>query len=261
MIKGPRGKERIIVALDVSSLDKAGELIEKLAPYVGLFKVGLELITAEGAPRVVKFVQERGGKIFFDGKFHDIPNTIGAATRAVSALGVSMLNVHASSGIDGMMAAVANAKSGSDIGGPEQFRDTLVLAVTVLTSHEENEGHQIFGAPTKAKVLQMAKDAKLAGCDGIICSPQELKLLRSRRELKGLITVIPGTRSAGVAVGDQKRVMTPGEAVIDGADYLVAGRQVTKPEVGDPVEAAIKLCQEIEQAEKDMEEEEAKKLL
>ncbi|OGY41852.1 MAG: orotidine 5'-phosphate decarboxylase [Candidatus Buchananbacteria bacterium RBG_13_39_9] len=241
-MESPKGKERIIVALDVPSLAKAGDLVEKLAPHVGFFKVGLELITAEGAPQVVKFVQERGGKVFFDGKFDDIPNTVGAASKVVSGLGVNMFNVHASCGIDSMFAAVDNRGS------------SLVLAVTVLTSFEENDGNLCFGGPTKAKVLEFARWAKLAGVDGIICSPQELKLLRSRRELKGLITVIPGTRSAGVAVGDQKRVMTPGEAVIDGADYLVAGRQVTKPEVGDPVEAAIKLGQEIEQVEKEMEE-------
>jgi orotidine-5'-phosphate decarboxylase len=245
----PRGKNRIIVALDVPSLDKAGELVKNLAPHVGLFKVGLELITAEGAPQVVKFIQEKGGKVFYDGKFDDIPNTVGAASKVVSGLGVDMFNVHASCSIDAMMAAVKNR-------GQSQ-----VLAVTVLTSFEENDGNLCFGGPTKAKVLEFARWAKLAGVQGIICSPQELSLLKARAELKGLIFVTPGVRPAGASVGDQKRVMTPGEAVKAGVDYLVIGRPITKPEapIPYPVDAAMLIGIEIEKAEKEMEEE-AKKL-
>lgn len=231
---------RIIVALDVPSLEKAKPLVETLAPRVGPLKVGLQLISAEGLPQVVSFVNSLGGQIFVDGKFNDIPNTVGGASEAVAQLpGVAMFNVHASAGIDAMAAAVA--KKG----------DALVLAVTVLTSFEENDGHLTFGAPTKAKVLQLAREAKLAGCDGIICSPQELPLLRRRRELQGLLMVTPGVRPEWAAAGDQKRIMTPGEAITAGADFLVVGRPITNPpvEVGTPVEAVNRIVAEIELAQ------------
>ena len=231
-------KDRIIVALDVPWLEEAGELIGQLAPYVGLFKVGLELISAAGGSQAVQFVHEHGGKVFYDGKFDDIPNTVGAASKVVAGLGVKMFNVHASAGIEAMRAAANNRGK------------SLVLAVTVLTSLEENNAHLIFGGPSKAKVLQFARDAKLAGCDGIICSPQELELLGKQKELAGLFRVTPGVRPEWAEAGDQKRVMTPGEAIKAGADYLVIGRPITKPPeaIGSPVAAAQRIAKEIKQA-------------
>ena len=228
-------KDRIIVALDVPSLEQAGPLITSLASYVWCFKIGLELITAEGGPQAVRFVQERGGQVFYDGKFCDIPNTVGNAAKAAAGLGVQMFNVHASAGVEAMMAAVANKWK------------ALVLAVTVLTSLEENNAHLIFGGPSKAKVLQLARDAKIAGCDGIICSPQELELLGKQKELVGLLKVTPGVRPEWAATGDQKRVMTPAEAIKAGATVLVIGRPITKPpaEIGTPVDAAKKILEEI----------------
>lgn len=239
-------KDRIIVALDVSSLDEAEELVIELEPHVGYFKVGLELLTAVGAPKIMEFFGRLEAKlgvklvarIFFDGKFDDISNTVGKASAAASKHGVAMFNVHASAGIDAMMDAVAN-KGQSD-----------VLAVTVLTSLEENIAHLIFGAPSKAKVLQFARDAKLAGVDGIICSAQELELLTSRRELSGLTWVVPGTRPPWAAANDQKRIMTPAEAIGFGVDMLVLGRPLTEPpaEVGKPSDAAKLVAVEIEEA-------------
>ncbi|OGF14697.1 orotidine 5'-phosphate decarboxylase [Candidatus Falkowbacteria bacterium RIFCSPLOWO2_02_FULL_45_15] len=228
-------KDRIIVALDVPSLEQAGPLITSLASYVWCFKIGLELITAEGGPQAVRFVQERGGQVFYDGKFCDIPNTVGNAAKAAAGLGVQMFNVHASAGVEAMMAAVANKWK------------ALVLAVTVLTSLEENNAHLIFGGSSKAKVLQLARDAKIAGCDGIICSPQELELLGKQKELVGLLKVTPGVRPEWAATGDQKRVMTPAEAIKAGATVLVIGRPITKPpaEIGTPVDAAKKILEEI----------------
>jgi len=227
-------KDRIIVALDVPSLEQAGPLITSLASYVWCFKIGLELITAEGGPQAVRFVQERGGQVFYDGKFCDIPNTVGNAAKAAAGLGVQMFNVHASAGVEAMMAAVANKWK------------ALVLAVTVLTSLEENNAHLIFGGSSKAKVLQLARDAKIAGCDGIICSPQELELLGKQKELVGLLKVTPGVRPEWAATGDQKRVMTPAEAIKAGATVLVIGRPITKPpaEIGTPVDAAKKILEE-----------------
>ncbi|TSC94626.1 MAG: orotidine 5-phosphate decarboxylase orotate phosphoribosyltransferase [Parcubacteria group bacterium Licking1014_1] len=224
-------KDRIIVALDVDSLDKAKSLVENLAPHVGCFKVGLELLTSVGAPKVVEFVHSLGGQVFYDGKFNDIPNTVGGAARAVAGLNVKMFNVHASAGIEAMMAAVANKGQ------------SLVLAVTVLTSLEENNAHLIFGGPSKAKVLQLARDAKLAGCDGIICSPQELELLGKQKELGGLMKITPGIRSSDDPPDDQKRTLPPGEAIGKGANFLVIGRPITN--APDPVEAAKKFAEEM----------------
>ncbi len=232
---GIQAKDRIIVALDVDSLDKAGPLVKNLSPYIWCFKVGLELLTAVGAPKVVEFVYSLGGEVFYDGKFDDIPNTVGSAAKAVAGLKVKMFNVHASAGIEAMMAAVANRGQ------------SLVLAVTILTSLEENNAHLIFGGPSKAKVLQLARDAKIAGCDGVICSPQELELLGKQKELDGLMKITPGVRPEWASVGDQKRIMTPAEAIKAGATALVIGRPITKPpaEIGTYVDAAKKIAEEI----------------
>lgn len=184
---------------------------------------------------VVELVHSLGGKIFYDGKFDDIPNTIGAASKAVSKLGIKMFNVHASAGVEAMVAAVDNKGK------------SLVLAVTLLTSLDENNTKLIFGAPSKAKVLQFALDAKIAGCNGIICSPQELEFLGKQKELGGLMKITPGIRPAWAVVGDQKRIMTPAEAIEAGATFLVIGRPITKPptEIGTPVDAVKKITEEI----------------
>lgn len=228
-------KDRIIVALDVGSLNEAKTLVEDLIPYVGCFKIGLELITSVGGPTVVEWIHTMGGSVFYDGKFDDIPNTVGGAAKAVAKLNVKMFNVHASAGIEAMMAAVA-----------EKGR-SLVLAVTVLTSLEENNAHLIFGGPSKAKVLQFARDAKIAGCDGVICSPQELELLGKQEELGSLLKVTPGVRPEWASAGDQKRVMTPREAIKAGATSLVIGRPITQPPIGmgAPADAAKAIAEEI----------------
>jgi len=259
-MKRPSGKERIIVALDVPNLEKAGELVKTLTPHVGMFKIGLQLLMSVGAPQIVAWFKDQGygpDKIFLDGKLNDIPNTIGEAAKAIANLGVRMFNVHACSGIDGMSAAVEKnlkVSLSGDGGIVTVAKGALVLAVTVLTSFEENDGNLTFGGPTKAKVLEYARWAKLAGCDGIICSPQELTLLRSRPELKDMLMVTPGVRPAWAAAGDQKRVMTPGEAIKAGADYLVIGRPITKPPapIAGPIDAASQIALEIELAEEEL---------
>ena len=138
-------KDRIIVALDVDNLDKAQSLVESLAPHVGCFKVGLELLTAVGAPKVVEFVYSLGGEVFYDGKFNDIPNTVGGAAKAVAEMNVKMFNVHASAGKKAVEAAIANKGK------------SLVLGVTVLTSIDEEECISIFGNIPGIKVLQFAR--------------------------------------------------------------------------------------------------------
>lgn len=227
-------KDRLIVALDVDSLEKAGPLVEQLAPSVGCFKVGLELITAVGAPQAVRFVKERGGEVFFDGKFDDIPNTVAAASREVSRLGVKMFNLHASAGIEAMRAAVANKG------------DALVLAVTVLTSHSDETAKVVFGASAAEKVVQMARMAVESGIDGLVCSAQELSLLADGG-IRNLLKVTPGIRPSWAAGGDQRRVMTPRQAIEAGADYLVVGRPITQPplKIGRPVDAVRRILEEI----------------
>ncbi len=228
-------KDKIIVALDVDSVDKAKTLVEALVSHVGCFKVGLELLTAVGGPQIVEFIHSLGGEVFYDGKFNDIPNTVGSATTAVARLGVKMFSIHASAGVEAMIAAVANKGN------------SLVFGVTVLTSISEAECVSIFGDKPGPKVLQFAKMLAEVSADGIICSPQELELLGQQPELTKLLKVTPGVRPLWAAVGDQKRVMTPGEAIKAGANYLVIGRPIIQPplEIDGPVEAAKKIAEEI----------------
>jgi len=194
------------------------------------------LITAEGGPQTVKFIHSLGGRVFYDGKFDDIPNTIGRATKVVAGLGVDMFNLHASASIDAMMEAVANKG------------DSICLVVTELTSIDEEDSSLIFGLPSKAKVLQFARDAKLAGCDGIICSPQELQLFSKHKELSGLRKYTPGVRPEWAPANDQKRHMTPGEAIKAGATGVIIGRPITDPpeKIGTPVDAVKKIDREIQ---------------
>ncbi|MDP2873970.1 MAG: orotidine-5'-phosphate decarboxylase [bacterium] len=228
-------RDRLIVALDVDSLEEAGPLVETLAVHVGGFKVGLQLLMAVGAPQAIEFVHKLGGRVFLDGKFNDIPNTVGAATKAVAKHGVRMFTVHASAGMEAMKAAVANKGQ------------SLVIAVTVLTSLDDNESCRIFGVPSKMKVVQLAHDALEAGCDGIVCSPQELGYLQQHEELRRLRMITPGIRPAWAATGDQKRVMTPAEAIKAGATALVIGRPITQPpkEIGTPFDAVRRISDEI----------------
>ncbi|MDP3725943.1 MAG: orotidine-5'-phosphate decarboxylase [bacterium] len=228
-------KDRIIVALDVSGLDEAESLVKELAPYVGCFKAGLELLTSVGAPQVVKFLHGLGVKVFYDGKFNDIPNTVGGAARAVSSLGVAMFNIHASTGRKSIEASVLNKGN------------SLVLGVTVLTSIDEDECVSIFGDKPGPKVLQFSQELLQTGVDGIICSPQELKLLGMHSEFDGLLKVTPGVRPEWADAGDQKRTMTPGDAILAGATALVIGRPITNPpkEIGGPVDAVRLIVEEI----------------
>jgi len=264
-------KEKIIVAIDTNDLGKAVELVNKLYPYVGGFKIGLEFITNAVAniatcnDAATRFntemlrclFRETHGKLFWDGKFSDIPNTVAGASAALKPLGVKFFNVHASAGVHAIRAAAL--KKG----------DAKLLVVTVLTSLNFAELWAVgFGrcrntnckkyATTEWEekfmqdlVLAMAKNAKGYGADGVICSPKELAVLKEHPILDEFLKVTPGVRPLWAAKGDQKRVTTPGEAIRAGADYLVIGRPITSPpaEIGRPVEAARIIIKEIEEAE------------
>jgi len=224
----------ILVALDgFTDREKLLAIAEQLGPHVGGFKVN-DALDVHGVSIITELYQYTDW-VMADPKLYDIPNTMANRTRPYVNAGARMLTVHASSTIDGMHAAVKVGRS--------QKLQTLILAVTVLTSMSEEEAHLMFGNPSKAEVLQLARNAKLAEVDGIVCSPLEIPLLKKRFELEGLLYVIPGIRPAWYQkVDDQNRTMTPGEARKAGANYIVVGRPIL--EDPDPVAAAIRTLEE-----------------
>ena len=233
-------EERLIVALDVDTKEKALGLVEKLKNDVKIFKIGSELFTACG-PEIVADVENSGSGIFLDLKFHDIPNTVAKSVAAAVRLGVSIINVHALGGYDMMRKAaeaVAREAKALKIDPPK------LIAVTVLTSTDENGLKKIgIDGTMEKQVLKLAKLARDAGLDGVVASPSEAKLIRNDLG-EDLIIVTPGVRPEWAAVNDQKRVATPKEAILNGADYIVVGRPVI--EASDPAEAARKILKEIQ---------------
>jgi orotidine-5'-phosphate decarboxylase len=231
--------ERLLAALDLPDLDKALALVESLQPHVGGFKVGLELCTAAGVPNVVAAVAAAGGAVFLDLKLHDIPNTVAGAVRSVCALGpaVRMLTIHAQGGEPMLRAAVAAAAA-----FPAR---PLLLGVTVLTSMDEATLNADLGVPAtmEAHVVHLARLAQRCGLDGVVVSPHEAAAVR-RACGDELLIVTPGVRPAAAAADDQRRVLTPAEAVRAGADYLVVGRPLTA--ASDPAAAAAGIVGELE---------------
>lgn len=232
------GSERLFVALDVSSAEFAEEAVRALAPVVGGFKVGLELITAIGARAAVELVRRHGGQVFLDAKFHDIPNTMAGAARSAAKLGVDCFTVHASAGVEGMRAAVA------------EKGEARVFAVTVLTSLDPETVKHVYGKDPASAVRQFAIDASVAGCDGVVCSPLELDMLESTVGAHPLLKVTPGVRPTWAVSDDQKRVLTPREAILRGATHVVIGRPILRPptSMGDPVAAAKAIVAELAEA-------------
>ncbi|MDR1123437.1 MAG: orotidine-5'-phosphate decarboxylase [Elusimicrobiota bacterium] len=229
--------EKIIVALDVETEAQAAALVKKLKGKVGVFKIGKELFTACG-PSVVKKIQKLGGKVFLDLKFHDIPNTVAKAVAQAAKLGVYMMTVHTSGGFEMMKAAAVAAKENAPKG-----KAPVILGVTVLTSLDDAALKKIgFKDNAEKQVIRLAKMAEEAGLGGIVSSPKEVKKLR-RALGKEMVLVTPGIRPLWAAAGDQKRIMTPKDAVKAGADYMVIGRPITAHK--NPAEAAELIAQEI----------------
>ena len=211
-------KNPVFVALDTANLSRALEIAEAVAPYAGGLKVGLEFITAQG-PEGIKRIAALGLPVFADVKFHDIPNTVSGAAKAIASLGVSIFNVHVSGGEAMMRAAVETAKALSP--------STKVIGVTVLTSFTEADMESVGLKMSPAdQVTRLARLAKASGLHGVVCSPHEIAQVRAACGRDFLI-VTPGVRPAGAALGDQHRVMTPQEAFRAGADILVIGRPIT----------------------------------
>jgi len=225
---------RVIVALDVPALGQAVALARGLAPFLAAVKIGSQLFTAEG-PQAVRAMHDLGLRVFLDLKFHDIPNTVAGAIVAVRALGVWMANVHAGGGA-AMLKAAAQAAAVS----PAKQR-LLVLGVTVLTSLSEADITTTWGTTRTLpqQVVHLAREAQTAGLDGVVASPQEIGLIRHSCG-PGFLIVAPGVRPADGAPDDQRRVMTPGEAVAAGADYVVVGRPILA--AANPVEAARRIA-------------------
>lgn len=230
-------KDKLIVALDVPDAASAVALAGATAPWVGQFKVGLELFTKCG-PEIVTQLKELGVGIFLDLKFHDIPNTVAGAVRSACSLGVDLLTIHLGGGPD-MVAAAARAAEGSA---------TTVLGVTVLTSSDRRTLEAV-GVPTAAvedQVLRLARMGFEHGVGGLVASPLEISLLRQIFGFEFEL-VTPGIRPPGAEAGDQKRILTPREAVEAGASRLVVGRPIT--EASDPGVAAKAILESIAGAE------------
>jgi orotidine-5'-phosphate decarboxylase len=237
---------KILLPLDTDTGEKALALAAILHEEIYAFKVGLELVNAAGFElfEQIKSIAGPDVRVFYDCKFHDIPNTVAGATRAAARRGVWMLNVHASGGGAMMRAAVQAATEGAEAGGHAR---PLVLAVTVLTSLDATMLKEELGVAESVSehVVRLARLAQDSGCDGVVASPFEVEAIRAACG-PDFQLVIPGVRPAGSAIGDQKRVMTPGEAMKAGADYLVVGRPITAAD--DPVAAARVINAEVSKA-------------
>ena len=226
-------RQRLIVALDVSTAADAQKIVAAVGESALTFKVGMQLYTAEG-PLVVRDLVAAGRRVFLDLKYHDIPNTVGLAVAEAAKLRVSMLTVHASGGSRMLQAAVEAAKTRPDL---------MVLAVTVLTSMDEQDVEKIGMRGSLAEsVVRLAALAVGNGCQGIVTSAREAATVRA--QLGGNFAIVtPGVRPAGSSVGDQVRVVTPAEAIQAGASHIVVGRPITH--AADPASAARAIIAEI----------------
>src|SRR5271156_335178 len=233
----PSAKDRLAVALDFADEREAIKLVDQLGETCQWYKVGMELYYAAGNS-IVQKLRDRGFSVFLDLKLHDIPNTVAGAVRSATQAGASLLTIHASGGA-AMMNAASEAASAP--GSPR------LLAVTVLTSMGASElaGIGIASSPAD-QVLRLAKLAQKSGIDGMVCSAEEVALLRKEIGPDTLL-VIPGIRPTGSTIEDQKRIATPAQAIAHGASMLVVGRPI--PRAADPAAATQAILEEIEQAQ------------
>ncbi|HEY5132961.1 MAG TPA: orotidine-5'-phosphate decarboxylase [Candidatus Krumholzibacteriaceae bacterium] len=235
-------RPRVIVALDVEKRDRALEIVTLTSPAIGLYKVGSRLFTSEG-PAIVKEIGSRGASVFLDLKFHDIPATVEGSVRAATALGVAMMTIHTSGGLEMMRAA---ARAASDESKRLSIVRPIVVGVTVLTSLSKDDLSRTFGTPGTVRdlVLRLATQAREAGLDGVVASVEEARPIKDELG-EGFKVVTPGIRPAGAAAGDQKRIATPRAAREAGSDYLVVGRPII--EAPSPRAAAEQILRELEE--------------
>lgn len=233
-------KDRIIVALDVSTTTDAIHIVEELRGQVGMFKVGLELFMAAGSD-IVKRIRSTGNKVFLDLKFIDNPSTIAKAVYQAARLEPEFISIHSSCGDKSMIAAIQN-KGGSKL-----------LAITVLTGFTNEQSYKVHGGSPSEKVFHLALNAYNLGIDGIVCAPtvSEVGEISQDMRMHGLIKVTPSIRPAWAKRNDQHRIATPYDAVKNGADYLVIGRPITDPPefaLRSPARAVELIVEEIEAA-------------
>ncbi|MHC5217406.1 orotidine-5'-phosphate decarboxylase [Enterococcus sp. LJL128] len=230
--------ERPVIALDFPSKKDVEHFLEGFPVEEKLYlKVGMELFYQEG-PEIVRFLKQAGHSVFLDLKLHDIPNTVESAMKGLAKLGVDMTNVHAAGGIQMMQAAKRGLEAGA-----QQAQTPILIAVTQLTStsEEEMQHDQLIHASLKDSVKHYAKCAETAGLNGVVCSAQEVQLIKESTN-ESFVCLTPGIRPAGSAVGDQKRVMTPAAAREIGSDYIVVGRPITQAE--NPYQAYLSIKKE-----------------
>ena len=240
LVRSPASvKERLIVALDLDDLERVKTSVKLLAGELGMFKVGKQLFTHAG-PAVVKMIEEMGGEVFLDLKFHDIPTTVAKAAIEATRLGVKMFNVHASGSLEMMR---QTAKEVRRVCRQESLRRPIMLAVTVLTSLEKRDLERVgVDREVLDQVVRLASLSQEAGMDGVVASPQEVAAIRAACGRRFAI-VTPGIRPQGGKRDDQRRVMTPAEALSAGVDYIVVGRPIT--EAQDPLSAAREIVAEM----------------
>src|SRR5437588_2714418 len=235
--------DRLIVALDVDDENRALKLSEELRDVVGMFKVGMQLFTAAG-PVLVRKIVSRGGRVFLDLKYHDIPNTVALAAVEATRLGVSIFNIHSSGGRE-MMKWTAEAVA--ETAARENLVAPKVLGVTVLTSSDQETLGQLgIDDPTQSVVRRLAVLAKESGLDGVVASAQEIKTIRQIVGAEDFLIMTPGIRSASDPIHDQRRTMTAAEAISAGADYVVVGRPIL--DAKDRSDAARRIAEEINAA-------------
>jgi len=228
----------VYVAIDTPDLDRATALAADVAPYVGGLKLGLEFFSTFG-PEGLKPFLDKGLPVFLDLKFHDIPNTVAGAVRAISTLGVTMTNVHLSGGTEMLKAALDASREGAAKGG---HTPPLLLGVSVLTSLKDHEFAGIgWTKSPEDQVLHLAELAAEVGLGGMVCSAKESAAIKAR--FPDLKLVTPGIRPDWAAKNDQTRIVTPAQAMTNGSDYLVIGRPITAAE--NPAQAAKKIASEL----------------
>lgn len=241
-------KDKIIVALDVSTADEAKKIVAELSGRVGAFKIGLQLFTSAGAAFVREIV-EAGNRIFLDLKFHDIPNTVAKASVEAARTGVWMFNVHASGGGEMMRRTLAEV---AEVCEKENIERPKIIGVTVLTSSDESVLNEIgISGAVEAQVLRLARLSAENGLDGVVASPLEIKAIREKTDAKDFLIVTPGVRPASISADanrgtndDQKRVKTAKTAIADGADFLVIGRPILQAE--NKLKAVRQILEEID---------------
>lgn len=232
-------KDRIIFALDMEHFHEAQHWVNLLKDHVGIFKVGKQLFTHSG-PKIIDMINQKGQKVFLDLKYHDIPNTVAKAGEEATKHQVAMFNLHALGGFEMMRKTVEASRTVAKLLGIPR---PLILAVTILTSMDEETLKEVgVQGPIPEEVGRLASLAQKAGVDGVIASPQEIGIIRERCG-KNFLIVTPGIRHPSDQKDDQRRTLTPNEAIQAGADYLVIGRPIK--EAKDPIEAVQKILEDI----------------